>query len=188
MEKRYLVEPQPVIHYKIKDVTIHSEAQGRIWYLKSTGDGIHVWAETRRLWQMPEPMIADSKPDSIEYWREVHPYWKEGYTTGLEQIDGLWYWTVEDNIRRRGSMPKQDKLSATQLRVLRQLYESDDWMTAYALKCSMSTLYSLSSRRNYVTRGPMRLGDIFSPQTNIEWQITTIGKDFLHQLNSEVTK
>lgn len=30
----------------------------------------------------------------------------------------------------------KDKLSVTQLKVLRQLAASDDWMTAYDLQCS----------------------------------------------------
>lgn len=80
---------------------------------------------------------------------------------------------------------KKDKLSPTQLGVLRQLAASDDWMTAYDLKCRLSTLYSLSSRRNYVTRDAMRYGDIFSPSTNIHWQITTVGRDYLEQLDKE---
>lgn len=184
--KRYLIEPQPVIPDSIKDIAIHSQAQGRVWYLISKGDGINRWVEQQRLWEMPEPMVQESKPHAIEYWREVHPYRQQGRTAGLEQKDGLWYWTVEDN--SKGGSMRKDKLSAVQLRVLRQLRESDDWMTAYELKCSLSTLYSLSSRRNYVTRDAMKPGDIFSPQTNIHWQITTVGRDYIRELEQGVTK
>lgn len=79
---------------------------------------------------------------------------------------------------------KKDKLSETQLKVLRQLYIADDWMSAYDLKCSLSTLYSLSSRRNYVIHDVVRTGDIFAPR-QINWQITTVGRDYLAQLDRE---
>lgn len=82
---------------------------------------------------------------------------------------------------------KKDKLSPTQLAVLRALAASDDWTTAYDLRCRLSTLYSLSSRRNYVVRDVMKLGDIFTPHTNINWQITTVGRDYLKQLDEKET-
>lgn len=78
----------------------------------------------------------------------------------------------------------KDKLTKEQERVLRALALKDDWMSAYELQCQMGTLYSLSSRRNYVIRDVMREGDIAFPR-QINWQITTVGREVIAQLDKE---
>lgn len=98
-----------------------------------------------------------------------------------------WLFKAEVGIMKKLKGAKKvtkDKLTKEQERVLRVLYATDDWMTAYDLKCQMGTLYSLSSRRNYVARDAVRAGDIFSPRTNINWQITTVGREVVEQLDA----
>lgn len=190
MARRYRVERQPEIPQGVKDYEVYSEDGGRVWFIVSSADGVNRWIEIARKWEMPEPMLQSAKPDAVEYWREVYAEWQPGDDVNLVEEGGVWYWEVDNdeeqiyNLQQGESDMPKDKLSETQLRVLRKLAASDDWMTAYDLQCSLSTLYSLSSRRNYVARDAMRPGDIFTPHTNIHWQITTVGKEYLAQVDA----
>lgn len=98
-----------------------------------------------------------------------------------------WLFKAEVGIMKKlkgAKKVRKDKLTKEQERVLRVLYATDDWMTAHDLKCQMGTLYSLSSRRNYVVRDVVRAGDILLPRINIHWQITTVGREVVEQLDS----
>ena len=97
MITRYGVEPQPVIPPGVTDLITKAEAGGKIWSIYSEGQGVNRWAKDRQRWGMSREMIEESKPDAIEYWRAVCPYWQEGVAIQLiyNIYDG-WQWVVED--------------------------------------------------------------------------------------------
>ena len=93
--QKIAVHRQPVIPEEVKDFTLNSEGKGRIWFILSAGDGVERWAEQMRRWGMPAQMVEESKPHSVELWREVCPHWNPNVDVQLEQgEDGLFYWIV----------------------------------------------------------------------------------------------
>lgn len=97
MITRYRVQPQPLIPVGVTDWITRSEANGKIWSIHSEGQGVAQWAAERLRWGMSRQMVEESKPDAIEYWRELCPYWREGVSIQLVyNIHDGWQWIVED--------------------------------------------------------------------------------------------
>ena len=70
-----------------------------------------------------------------------------------------------------------ERLSPTQIGVLANLRHIEEPACAYELRCSMATLYGLFSR-GLVSRKD-ELGSLFSPRTNVIWELTPAGVDAL---------
>lgn len=93
--ERYWIARQPQIPIGVDDWQLRSEGDTRVWYFISEGHGLVRWADERRKWGMPEEMIRESMPHSIEYWREACPYWRDGLEVKMEQdSQGEWWWVV----------------------------------------------------------------------------------------------
>ena len=98
MIQKHEVSPQPAIPPGVKDVVVKQEYPSShpwIFTITSTGDGLDRWAKQRAQWGMSADVIAESKPDAIEYFRDVCEYWIPGCTLQLVEEDGVWYWVIE---------------------------------------------------------------------------------------------
>lgn len=101
-----LVTPQPQIPEGVDDLHVFCDnttnpdhlSYMRVWVIQSDGKGVDHWAKERKeTWQMPDWMVETSRPDSIEYWRQLYPGdLPPGARVTLKQLptDKLWYWKI----------------------------------------------------------------------------------------------
>lgn len=100
----FVVERQPVIPAGVLDIEVEQpyadssvQHNRRIFTIRSCGDGVEHWKMQRLGWGMPAEMVEESKPDSIEYYRELCPlnFVAEGNSCELvRRDDGVWVWRV----------------------------------------------------------------------------------------------